>query len=270
MVKYNKKIQRGMSNMDPVAIRLFGIDIMWYGVIISTGIIIALLLTEYTCKLRDIKYDDVLTIFLITFPLAVIGARLYYVIFEFNNYYKDNLGDIFNIRQGGLAIHGAIITTVLVVYLYAKKKGMNFLALLDVAAPSLIIAQSLGRWGNFFNQEAHGGPVSKEFISVFPEFIQKGMFIDGTYYHPTFLYESIWNLGVFLVLFYLIHKVRKRGVVALSYLGLYSLGRFFIEGLRTDSLMVGPIRTAQLISILGIVICIVGLFMIYKGRKESL
>lgn len=255
--------------MDPVAITLFGIDIMWYGVIISTGIIIALLLTEYTCKLRDIKYDDVLTIFLITFPLAVLGARIYYVIFEFNNYYKDNLSDIFNIRQGGLAIHGAIIATVIVVYVFSKKKNLTFLSLLDVAAPSLILAQSIGRWGNFFNQEAHGGPVSKEFISKFPDFIQRGMFIDGTYYHPTFLYESIWNLVVFCILFYLIHKVRKRGVVFFSYLGLYSLGRFFIEGLRTDSLMVGPIRMAQLISIVGILICVVGIFMIYRKKKTE-
>jgi phosphatidylglycerol---prolipoprotein diacylglyceryl transferase len=255
--------------MDPVAIRIFGIDIMWYGIIISMGVIIALLLTEYTSKLRDVKYDDILTLFLIAFPLAVLGARLYYVIFEFNNYYKDNLGDILNIRQGGLAIHGGVITAVIVVYVYSKKKGLNFFDLVDVMAPSLIIAQSIGRWGNFFNQEAHGGPVSKEFISIFPEFIQSGMFIDGTYYHPTFLYESIWNLLSFGILFYLIHKVRRKGIVFFSYVGLYSLGRFFIEGLRTDSLMMGPIRTAQLISVIGIIICIVGLVLINRKKEQA-
>lgn len=254
--------------MDPVAITIFGIDIMWYGVIISAGVVIALLLAEYTSKLRNLKYDDILTFFLIVFPLAVLGARLYYVIFEFNNYYKDNLGDILNIRQGGLAIHGGIITAIIVVYIYTKKKGLNFFDLVDTLAPSLIIAQAIGRWGNFFNQEAHGGPVSKEFISNFPKFIQEGMFIEGTYYHPTFLYESIWNLLSFFALFYLLHKVRKRGVVFFSYLGLYSLGRFFIEGLRTDSLMIGPIRTAQLISIAGILICIVGLVLVYRKKEH--
>lgn len=261
---------KGDGIVDPVAIRLFGIDIMWYGVIISSGIIVALLLIEYTCKLRGISFDDVLTAFLITFPIAVIGARIYYVIFEFNNYYKDNLGDIFNIRQGGLAIHGGIIATAITVYIFGKKKNLNFLNLMDIAAPSLILAQAIGRWGNFFNQEAHGGPVSKEFISKFPEFIQRGMFINGTYYHPTFLYESIWNLAVFFLLFYLIHKVEKRGIVFFSYLGLYSLGRFFIEGLRTDSLMIGPLRTAQLISIVGVLICIVGLIVINRREYKEL
>ncbi|MEG2291560.1 MAG: prolipoprotein diacylglyceryl transferase [Clostridium sp.] len=254
--------------MNPVAFNIFGMPVMWYGIIICSGTMLALLLSQYTSKLKGISYDDVLTIFLITFPIAIIGARLYYVIFEFS-YYKDNLIDILNIRQGGLAIHGGLIATFIVVYICAKKKGLKFLACLDMTAPCIILAQAIGRWGNFFNQEAHGGEVTKAFISKFPEFIQSGMFINGNYYHPTFLYESIWNLIVFFILFYMLHKVKENGVVALSYIGLYSIGRFFIEGLRTDSLMVYGLRTAQIVSILGVAIWIIGLAIIYRKNNRK-
>jgi phosphatidylglycerol:prolipoprotein diacylglycerol transferase len=255
--------------MNPVAINIFGLDVMWYGVIICSGTMLALLLSQYTCKLKGINYDDVLTIFLIAFPISVIGARLYYVLFEFG-YYKDNLMDIFNIRQGGLAIHGGIIAAVIVVYICTKKMGIKFSYALDMTAPCIILAQAIGRWGNFFNQEAHGGPVTEAFISKFPEFIQSGMLINGTYYHPTFLYESIWDLGVFFILFYMLHKVKKDGVVFLTYIGLYSMGRFFIEGLRTDSLMVFGLRTAQIVSIIGVLVCVVGLIIIYRKKDNTI
>lgn len=254
--------------MNSVAFSLFGIDIMWYGIIICSGTLLALMLSSYTCKIKGIDYDDVLTIFLITFPIAIIGARLYYVIFEFSQY-KDNIWEIFNIRNGGLAIHGALIATVITVYICTKWKNIKFSRALDMTAPCVILAQAIGRWGNFFNQEAHGGPVTEAFISKFPEFIQQGMLINGTYYHPTFLYESIWNLVVFALLFYMLHKVKEDGVVFLTYIGLYSVGRFFIEGLRTDSLMIMGLRTAQLISIAGVIIWVVGLFIIYKNKRKK-
>lgn len=254
--------------MNSVAFSLFGIDIMWYGIIICSGTLLALLLSSYTCKVKGIDYDDVLTIFLITFPIAIVGARLYYVIFEFGQY-KDNLWEMFNIRNGGLAIHGALIATVITVYFATKWKNIKFLKALDMTAPCVILAQAIGRWGNFFNQEAHGGPVTEAFISKFPEFIQQGMLINGTYYHPTFLYESIWNLVVFATLFYMLHKVKEDGVVFLTYVGLYSIGRFFIEGLRTDSLMIMGLRTAQLISVAGVVIWLVGLFVIYRKKRNK-
>lgn len=254
--------------MDSIAINIFGIDIMWYGIIICSGTLLALLLSSYTCKLKEIDYDDVLTIFLITFPVAIVGARLYYVIFEFDQY-KDNLIEIFNIRNGGLAIHGALIVTVITVYICTQWKKIKFSRALDMTAPCIILAQAIGRWGNFFNQEAHGGPVTEAFISKFPEFIQQGMLINGTYYHPTFLYESIWNLLVFGILFYMLHKVKEDGVVFLTYIGLYSIGRFFIEGLRTDSLMIMGLRMAQIISIVGVAIWLVGLFIIYKKKRNS-
>ena len=140
---------------------------------------------------------------------------------------------------------------------------------MDVVAPSLILAQAIGRWGNFMNSEAHGGPVSAEFISHFPKFIQDGMYIKGNYYHPTFLYESIWNLLVCGILIFILYKKKEgtHGIVISSYIGLYSLGRFFIEGLRTDSLMFFGLRIAQIVSILGIVISIFLLVYIYRKKK---
>ncbi|WP_291564318.1 MULTISPECIES: prolipoprotein diacylglyceryl transferase [unclassified Clostridium] len=253
--------------MDPVAFSLFGIDIAWYGICIALGVVAALLLAQYTCKLVNINYDDMLTVFLITFPIAIVGARLYYVIFEFNQY-RDNLMSIFNIRKGGLAIHGGIIAAIIVVAIYCNKKKINFFDIMDMAAPCIILAQGIGRWGNFFNQEAHGGPVTEAFISKFPQFIQKGMLIKGTYYHPTFLYESIWNVLVCLLLLYMLKKVSKKGVVFFSYIGLYSVARLFIEGLRTDSLMLGSIRMAQLVSIIGILIWVAGVIYCYKFNRD--
>ncbi len=253
--------------MDPVAFSLFGIDIAWYGISIALGVVAALLLAQYTCKLVNINYDDMLTVFLITFPIAIVGARLYYVIFEFDQY-RDNLMSIFNIRKGGLAIHGGIIAAVIVVAIYCNKKKINFFDIMDMAAPCIILAQGIGRWGNFFNQEAHGGPVTEAFISKFPQFIQKGMLIKGTYYHPTFLYESIWNVLVCLLLLYMLKKVSKKGVIFFSYIGLYSVARFFIEGLRTDSLMLGSIRMAQLVSIIGVVIWVAGVIYCYKFSRD--
>ena len=251
--------------MDPIAFNIFGLDIRWYGIFISIGMMVGILLADFTCRLKNVDYDEFLNIVLISFPIAIIGARAYYVIFEFNQY-KDNLMDAFNIRLGGLAIHGGIIFGMIAALIYTRYKKENLLEFADIAAPSIIIAQAIGRWGNFFNSEAHGGPVTQGFISKFPNFIQKGMLIDGVYYHPTFFYESIWNVMVCLLLIYLLTKTFKRGTVFFSYIGLYSLGRFFIEGLRTDSLMFGGIRVAQLVSLTGIALWIIFLVMNYKRR----
>ena len=251
--------------MNPVAFNIFGLDVRWYGIFIATGMMAGILLASFTSKLKDVNYDELLNTTLVAFPAAIIGARAYYVIFEFNQY-KDNLLDVFNIREGGLAIHGGVIFALAAGFIYTRYKKENFLEFADVAAPSIIIGQAIGRWGNFFNSEAHGGPVTQGFISKFPEFIQKGMLIDGVYYHPTFLYESIWNFIVCLILIYLLTKTFKRGTVIFSYIGLYSIGRFFIEGLRTDSLMVFGMRTAQLISLVGVALWII--FLVTNNKKS--
>lgn len=261
-------LNEGSGLMNPVAFNIFGIDIMWYGILIACGVVAAMLLSSYICKLKGVDFDQILDIFLFAFPAAIIGARLYYVIFEFD-YYRYNLLDIFNIRQGGLAFHGGLIFALLTVFIYVKIKKLQFLKIMDVVAPGIVLAQAIGRWGNFFNSEAHGGPVSLEFISHFPEFIQKGMHIGGVYYHPTFLYESVWNLAVCGILVMITRKNPRNGTVIAAYLGLYSLGRFFVEGLRTDSLMLGNIRVAQLVSVIGIIVCIAGIIAIYAQKQKN-
>lgn len=261
--------------MNRVAFRIFGLDIMWYAVIIMIGVIVGLTIADINTRTKKtgVTFDDFSDAFLYAFPVALIGARLYYVIFEWDNY-KNNLIQILNIRGGGLAIHGGLIGAFIGLLIYKavkKKDGAFMLNLGDIAAPSVLIAQAIGRWGNFMNQEAHGGPVSKEFISRFPLFIQKGMFIDGQYYHPTFLYESLWNLTMGIILLIILHKRKEnhKGTVVAWYAVLYSIGRFFIEGMRTDSLMVTGLRTAQVVSIAGIVLGAMYLIYSYFIKKEK-
>lgn len=253
--------------MNPVAFSIFGLDIRWYGILIALGMLLGITIANYTSKIRGTDYDELLNIVLLALPIAIIGARLYYVLFNLS-YYSANPSEIINTRQGGLAIHGGIIAGFFTAFIYTYKKKLNFWNFADVAAPSIILAQAIGRWGNFFNGEAHGGPVSESFIKHFPAFIQKGMYIDATYYQPTFLYESIWNVCVFLILIVLLKKTKKPGLVFFTYLGLYSIGRFFIEGLRTDSLMIGPLRIAQLVSLTGFTIWIIALIFYFK-KKEN-
>jgi len=255
--------------MNPIAFYIFGISIRWYALCIVTGMLLGIIIAKFNCKFRNIDFDSVLDVVLISLPLGIIGARLYYVAFQFNDY-KDNWINILNIRQGGLAIHGGIIFALLTAYFVTKYKKLSFLKIADVTAPSIIIAQALGRWGNFFNREAHGGPVSYGFIKHFPSFIQNGMHIEGVYYHPTFLYESVWNFMVFIILMITLRRSKNNGYVFFTYLGLYSAGRFLIEGLRTDSLMLGPFRIAQLVSLSGIVLWMVFLLLMRYKKSKTL
>lgn len=252
--------------MDPVAFSIGGFDIRWYGILIAAGIILGIVIAQYNCKWREVDYDNLLNIVLLALPIGIIGARLYYVVFEFDNY-KNNIIDAFNIRNGGLAIHGGLIFAIGTAFIYTKVKKLNFIKFADVAAPSIILAQALGRWGNFFNQEAHGDAISYEFIKHFPMFIQKGMNINGVYYNPTFLYESSWNIIVFILLMVILRKCKRNGVVFFTYIGLYSIGRFIIEGMRTDSLMFGNIRMAQFVSLIGVVIWIVFIGLNYYRSR---
>ncbi|MGL4874417.1 MAG: prolipoprotein diacylglyceryl transferase [Clostridium sp.] len=254
---------------NPVAFEIGGFEVMWYGVLIGIGIILAFVLAYFNAKKKGLNFDTLIDLFLVAFPCAIIGARAYYVIFEWS-YYKGDIFKMLDIRQGGLAIHGGLIGAFLAAFIFTRVKKINFLAYADLVAPSIILAQAVGRWGNFMNSEAHGGPVSKEFISHFPKFIRDGMYINGQYYHPTFLYESIWNILVCVLLVIILYKVKKgyEGITICSYMILYSIGRFFIEGLRTDSLMFFGLRIAQIISLVGIIAGVLGIIYIIKMKKR--
>lgn len=243
--------------MNPVAFSIFGVEVYWYGILIALGVLMGTFVAMKAAKRKGLDEENVLDLLLIALPAAIIGARAYYVIFSWD-YYQGDWSKILDFRSGGLAIHGGLIAAVLVGYLYAKKKKINFWLLADIAAPSIILGQAIGRWGNYMNGEAHGGPTN----------LPWGIMIDGQKVHPTFLYESLWNFGVFLFLvWYSKNKSEKDGDVFLLYLILYSIARFFIEGLRTDSLMMGNIRVAQIISLL--IIIISGAIMYYKNKKKK-
>jgi phosphatidylglycerol:prolipoprotein diacylglycerol transferase len=256
-----------MQSLDPIALQLGPIAVHWYGIIMGSAVFFGLLLAMREAKREGLNPDIFVDLILWAVPASILGARAYYVIFEWS-YYREHPADIIAVWEGGLAIHGALIGATITGIVFARVKKISFWQLADIAAPSLILGQAIGRWGNFMNQEAHGGPVSEAFISVFPQFIQNQMFINGQFYHPTFLYESLWNLLVLAILLILRRQNWiRRGEVFLSYLMMYSVGRFFIEGMRTDSLMLTEtIRVAQFI---GIVIFVGAALLIYWRRRQS-
>ena len=282
-----------LEALDPVAFRIGPVTVHWYGIILGFAALVGLMLAIWEGRRFKIPSDFFMDLLLVGVPSAIVGARIYYVVFEWENY-KDNFADVFKIWEGGIAIHGAIIGAVIAAVIYCRRKGYDFWRIADICAPSLIAGQMIGRWGNFMNQEAHGGPVDEWFLRDtlhIPDFIVDNMLINGTYYHPTFLYESIWNLlGLVFLMILRRRPFVRAGEVFLSYLIWYSIGRFYIEGLRTDSLafdgpawlawlfrliwspmesVFGPegeltggnVRTAQLISallvVLGVVLIVV-------------
>lgn len=241
--------------MNTVAFEIFGISIAWYGVIIGAAMMVATLLAVKIGKNYGYKENDVLDLAMVALPFAIIFARIYYVAFEWD-YYSANPHQIYAFRQGGLAIHGGIIGGLIGGYIVCKVKKLNFPDLADIISMPLILGQAIGRWGNYINQEAHGGPTD----------LPWGIMIDGVKVHPTFLYESIWNLCVFAYLAWTFKKRKFYGEHFIKYLMLYSVGRFFIEGLRTDSLMLGPFRIAQIFSVLAVVL---GAMFIAYARKKN-
>ena len=253
-----------LGAIDPIAFSLGPIDVRWYGVIIATGIVIAFLVAQKEMVKRGFHPDFLTDVLIWAVPLAILGARLYYVIFKWE-YYAQNPGQILQIWEGGLAIHGALIVSFIVAYVFTKKRNVSFLKLADMTAPSILIGQTVGRWGNFMNQEAHGGEVSRSFLEnlFLPDWIINQMYIDGTYYHPTFLYESLWNFTGVMIMIALRRVNLLRGEMFLFYIMWYSFGRFFIEGMRTDSLyLIGELRTAQVVSIIAFAVALI--IVIYR------
>jgi phosphatidylglycerol---prolipoprotein diacylglyceryl transferase len=260
---------KGIEPLSRIAIELGPLTVYWYGLIIGTGALLGLLLALRESDRRGLPKDTFIDLLMIAAPIAILSARLYYVIFKWD-YYVENPSKIFAIWEGGIAIHGALIGAVVTAVIFAKRRKLSFWKLADIAAPSIILGQAIGRWGNFMNQEAHGGPLTEAqvdlYYSILPDFIMNQMYIQGVWMHPTFLYESVWNLlGVALLLG--LRKVNlRRGESFLTYVIWYSVGRFFIEGLRTDSLMLTEhLRMAQFISIL-LILFAIGM-IIYRRKK---
>ncbi|OIU69595.1 prolipoprotein diacylglyceryl transferase [Rossellomorea aquimaris] len=263
-------MDQSITPIDPIAFQLGPLQVHWYGVIIGLGIALGLYLAISESKRLGLHPDTFVDLLVWAIPIAILSARAYYVAFEWD-YYSQNPGDIIKVWNGGIAIHGALIGSVITALVFAKIKGISFWKLTDIAAPSIILGQAIGRWGNFMNQEAHGGEVTRSFLENLhlPRFIIDQMYINGTYYHPTFLYESLWNIAGFILLLILRRKANlRRGELFLSYVIWYSIGRFFVEGMRTDSLMLTEfLRIAQVISL---VLIVVAAALIIFRRKSGL
>ena len=258
--------------MDRVLISIGPITIYWYSFLIFLSILIGLLIVKKEVVKTKLDKDFVFDLIFYLIPVAIVGARIYYVIFNYS-VFKDNFIDIFNIWDGGLAIYGAVITGILFTIYYCKKKKQSILLTLDILAPCLVLGQAIGRWGNYFNGEAHGVVTSLSYLKSLhiPDFIIKGMYINGNYYIPTFLFESIWCFIVFIILVIVRNKLKykKEGIIVCLYFILYSLGRFFIEGLRTDSLYIFNFRISQIVAIILIIIGIVGIIILKKKGDNN-
>lgn len=244
-----------------IAFSIGGIDIYWYAIFIAIAFLIAILAVKKDCKKYNINYNDILELMIIAIPIAIICARLYYVIFNME-YYFYNPREIINIRNGGLAIYGGIIGAVITIIIFCKIKKLKVLDMFDILVPYLALGQAIGRWGNFINGEAHGISTNSIFRMGI---IENGIYMEV---HPTFLYESIGTLIIFFILLYLKNHRKYKGQLTLVYLLLYSAIRTVVEGLRTDSLMIGNIRISQLISIIIFVIVIILFIYINKKKKE--
>ena len=254
--------------MNPVLINLGIVQIYWYSVIILTAMLIGSFLFIKSAKKEGYKEEFLTNTLFYIIISSIIGARLYYVIFNFGYYIKHPL-EIIAIWNGGLAIHGGIIGGTLCLLYHALKYKKSFLRLTDLLAPSLILGQAIGRWGNFFNSEAHGPEVKLQALEKLhiPRFVINGMNIEGVYYHPTFFYESLWCFLGFILLIVLRKKVKlRRGGLTGIYFIWYSIARFFIESLRTDSLMLGNIKVAQIVSVLMFAL---GLYLLFRKKKDT-
>lgn len=244
-----------MKSPGAIAFKIFGLPILWYGVLISIAMILAVLLIMRRAGSFKINKDKILDLTVAIIPISIIGARLYYVLFNLKYYHS--FGEIISIRNGGLAIHGGLIAGLLVILVYCKITKINTWDVLDLVVAPVALAQAIGRWGNFFNNEAFGSPTR----------LPWAVNIGGDTYHPTFLYESIWCILIFLFLSYILKKPKFKGQFVLLYCILYSFERFFVEWLRIDSLMIGPFKQAQVLSLIVFILSII--LYIKKSKRPN-
>lgn len=240
-----------------VAFELFGMDIRWYGICVAAGVLIGTALSYYRAPNFGISRDNLIDVLLVAIPAGIVGARLYYVIFNWQMYAGD-FAKIINFREGGLAIHGGLILGIIAGACMCIHHRISLPNLLDLLAPGFAIGQAIGRWGNFFNSEAHGGPTDLPWAVI----------VNGQGVHPTFLYESLWCLLLFVFLMLMSRNIKFSGQIFCLYAVLYSVERFFVEGLRTDSLMIGPFRQAQVLSLSLIVIFAVVYILLCRRSKR--
>lgn len=238
--------------LNPVAFKIFGIEARWYGILIAFGVVVAVSMAIVEGKKEHVMPDDFVDLLLWLIPIGFIGARIYYVIFEWG-YYKDHLNEVFAIWNGGIAIYGGLIAGLITLIVFCKKRKLSVWLMLDIITPGVMAAQIIGRFGNFMNQEAYGAITSKAFLTSLhiPNFIINQMLIDGHYRQPTFLYEAFFNLIGLVIILVLRHRkdLFKQGEIALFYVAWYAVVRFFVEGMRTDSLYIfNTIRVSQALS----------------------
>lgn len=243
--------------MNPIAFTIFGLQVRWYGILIACGILLGIFIVSRRAPRHHIPFSDLLDVLLAAILCGIVGARLYYVLFHWPWYAGDPLR-ILNIREGGLAIHGGLLFGLLAGWLMCRHKRIGFLNALDLTLPAVALAQAIGRWGNFFNGEAHGGPTD----------LPWGIMVNGVRVHPTFLYESVWCLFLFFLLSWLDRRRRFTGEIACLYGMLYSVERFFVEALRTDSLMIGPFKQAQVISIIIFAVSLAAFLHLQRSKRQ--
>ncbi len=244
-----------------IAIQIGPVAIRWYGLLIATAVLIGTVLAQREARRRGEDPEQLVNVAVVAIIAALIGARLYYVLFNWD-YYGLHPWKIVAVWEGGLAIHGGLLAGVCVGGLLAWRRKLPTFVYLDIVAPLIALGQAIGRWGNFFNQEAYGTPTDLPWKLYIDPAHRPPHLAEYNYFHPTFLYESLWDLMVFGVLYWLLRKRLQPypGALFLSYLGLYSLGRFVVEGFRIDSLMLGSFRAAQVMSLLLIVCAVLGLW----------
>ena len=254
----------------PIAFELGPLSIRWYGLLIASAIILGTVLAQKLAEKRNVDPEMVgdLAIWLVVG--AIPCARFYYVLFEWPRFQNQEWYKVFAIWEGGIAIHGAIIGGAIAATIFCKRQKISTWLMADIFMPAVILGQAIGRWGNFFNSEAFGAPTDLPWKLFIPSNRRPPEFIGEFYFHPTFLYESVWNMGVFAILIFAFLRFPKlrTGTITMIYAIAYSLGRFWIEGLRTDSLMVGGLRTAQMVSLGAIAAGILGLIWLYGLRRR--
>lgn len=256
-----------MLQINPEIISIGPISLRWYAVLIMTGAILATVLSNRLAKSKGFPEEFISDLLFYVLPIGIVGARLYYVIFKWEDYQHDLLA-IFKVWEGGLAIYGGLLAGLGVIYWYAKKYHTNPVVVVDIIVPYVLLAQAIGRWGNFINQEAFGVAVTRSYLESLhlPSFIIDQMNIGGVYYQPTFLYESLLSFIGFVVLVSIRKFVKtiQVGDLTLGYMFWYGIERFIVEGMRTDSLYIGVIRVSQALSLVLVLLSVVLYF--YKKR----